>query len=140
MRQRREMRQEVGDRAAGELERGVRRVGVGEAAGPEDIEADEHLDMGHRPELARLDAPENLLRRTVEEVVVILDEMAPWFLGAPNQRLQLLEGGRRRLFHDDVGPGVERVQRRAEVGGRRRGDVDDVGPRLLQHDPMVGEP
>ena len=62
VRQRRQVRQEVGDGAAGEGERGVRRVGVGEAARAEDIEADQHLDMGHCPELAGLDASQNLLR------------------------------------------------------------------------------
>src|SRR6185437_6155578 len=114
------------NRPARETERGMRRVGVGEAAGPEDVEADERLDMGHGPELARLDPPQNLLWRGVEEVVVVLDETAPRLFRPLDQRLQLLEGGRSRLLHDDVRPGVERVERRAEMGGGRRGDVDDV--------------
>ena len=96
--------------------------------------------MCYRPELAGLDASQNLLRGTVEDVVVVLDEMAARLLGAPDQGLQLLEGGSGRLLDDDVGASVERVHSWREVGGRGRGDVDYVGPGFLQHDPMVGEP
>ena len=92
VRQRRQMRQEVGDGAAGQGERGVRRVGIGEAVRAKDVEADEHLDVCHRPEFAGLDASQDLLRGTVEEVVVVLDEMAAGLLRAPDQRIQLLEG------------------------------------------------
>ena len=74
----------------------------------EDVEADEHLDVRHRAELAGLDASQDLLGRAVEDVVVVLDEMAAGLLGAPDQRLQLLEGRGGRLLHDDVGAGVER--------------------------------
>ncbi len=140
VRQRRQMGQEVGDGAAGQGERRVRRVGIGEAARAEDVEADEHLDMRHRPELAGLDASQNLLRGMVEDVVVVLDEMATGLLGAPDQRLQFLEGRGGRLLDDDVGAGVERVHGQPEVGGRGRGDVDHVGSGLLQHGPVVGEP
>ena len=87
----------------------MRRVGVGEAARAKDIEADEHLDVCHRPEFAGLDSSKNLLRGMVEDVVVVLDEMATGLLGAPDQRLQLLEGGSGRLLDDDVGASVERV-------------------------------
>ena len=140
VRQRRQVGQEVGDGAAGQGERGVRRVGIGEAARAEDVEADEHLDVCHRPEFAGLDAPQDLLRGMVEEVVVVLDEMAAGLLGAPDQRLQLLEGRGGRLLDDDVGAGGERVHGKPEVGGRGRGDVDYVGSGLLQHGPVVGEP
>ena len=122
------------------VERGVRRVGVGEAAGAKDIEADEHLDVCHRPELTGLDSSKNLLRGMVEDVVVVLDEMATSLLGAPDQRIQLLEGGSGRLLDDDVGASVERVHGYPEVGGRGRGDVDYVGSGLLKHRPMVSEP
>ena len=118
----------------------MRRVGIGEAARAKDIEANEHLDVRHRPELAGLDASQNLLRGMVEDVVVVLDEMATGLLGAPDQRLQFLEGGSGRLLDDDVGASVERVHGQPEVGGRGRGDVDYVGSGLLQHGPVVGEP
>ena len=116
------------------------RVGIREAARTEDVEADQHLDMRHRSELAGLDVSQDLLGRVVEEVVVVLDEVTANLLGAPGQRLQLLEGRGRRLLHDDVGAGIERVHRQPEVGGRRRGHVHHVGPRLLQHRAVVGEP
>ena len=138
--QRRQVGQEVGDGAAGQGERRVGRVGIGEAARTEDVEANEHLDVRHRPEFAGLDAPQDLLRGMVEEVVVVFDEMAAGLLGAPDQRLQLVEGRGGRLLDDDVGASVERVQGEPEMGGRWRGDVDHVGPDLFQHGPMVGEP
>ena len=75
MRQRRQMRQEIGDGPAGQGERGVGRVGIGEAARAKDVEADEHLDVRHRPELAGLDASQDLLGRVVEEVIVVLDDV-----------------------------------------------------------------
>ena len=46
---------------------------VGMAARGEDIEANEHLDVRYRPELARLDALKDLTRGMVEDVVVVLD-------------------------------------------------------------------
>ena len=54
----------------------MRRVWVGETGRAEDIEADQHLYMCYRPELAGLDASQDLLRSMVEYVIVILDEMA----------------------------------------------------------------
>ena len=124
------MRQEVGDGAAGQGERGVRRVRIGEAARAEDVEANKHLDVCHRPEFAGLDAPQDLLRGMVEQVVVVLDEVAAGILGAADQRLQFLEGRGGRLLDDHMGAGVERVQSQPEMRGRRRGDVDDVGSDL----------
>ena len=134
------MRQEVGNGAAGQGKRGMRRVGIGKAAWAEDVEADEYLDVYYCPELADLDPPENLLRSLVEEVIVVLDEMAAGLPGALDQRLQFLDGGGGRLLYDHVGACVERVDGRPEVGGRGRGDVDHVGSDLLQHGPVVGEP
>ena len=66
--------------------------------------------------------------------------MAAGLLGAPDQRLQLLEGRGGRLLYDDVGAGVERVHGKPEMGGRGRGNVDHVGSGLLQHGPVIGEP
>ena len=119
---------------------GCGELGSAKPLGAEDVEADKHLDVCHRPELAGLDASQNLLRGMVEDVVVVLDEMATGLLGAPDQRLQFLEGRGGRLLDDDVGAGVERVHSQPEVGGRGRGDVDHVGSDLLQHGPVVGEP
>jgi hypothetical protein len=51
--------------------------------------------MRHRPELTGLDASQDLLGGQL--------------LGAPGQRLQLLEGRGGRLLHDDVGAGVKRA-------------------------------
>ena len=74
--------------------------------------------MCHCPEFAGLDSSKNLLRGMVENVVVILKEMAASLLGAPDQRLQLLEGGSGRLLDDDVGASIERVYGWPEMGGR----------------------
>ncbi len=92
------------------------------------------------PNSPELDASQDFLRGLVEDVVVILDEMATRLLGASDQRLQFLEGGSGRLLDDDMGASVERVHSQPEVRGRRRGDVDDVRSGLLQHGPVVGEP
>src|ERR1700761_3624729 len=104
----------------------MRRVGIGEAARAEDVEADEYLNVYYCSELAGLDPLQNLLRGLVEEVIVVLDEMAASLPGALDQRLEFLEGRGGRLFDDHVGASVERVHNRPEMGGRRRGDVDHV--------------
>src|SRR5208282_4012334 len=87
-----------------------------------------------------LDSSQNLLRSTVENVVVVLNEKAIRRPGAPHQRLQFLESGTGRLLDDDMGASVERVHSWSEVRGRGRGHVDYVGSGLIQHRSMVGEP
>ena len=119
---------------------GCGELGSAKPLRPEDVEADEHLDMRHRAELAGLDAPQDLLRGVIKDVVVVLDEVAANLLRPPDQCLQLFEGRCGGLLHDDVGAGVKRIHGQPEVGGRGRGDVDHVGPDLLQHGPVVGEP
>jgi hypothetical protein len=140
VRQRREVGQEVGDGAPGQSERRVRRVGIGEALRPEDVEADEHLDMRHRAELAGLDAPQDLLRAIIKDVVVVLNEVAANLLRPPDQCLQLFKGRCGGFLRDDVGAGIKRVHGEPEVGRRGCSDVDHVGPDLLQHGAVVGEP
>ena len=140
MRERRQVGQEVGDGAAGESKRWVRRVGIGETARAKDVETNEYLDMRHVTELAGPNASQDLLGAVVENVIVVLDEMAADLSGATDQRLQFLKGRGDRLLHDDVGASIERVHGEPEVRGRRGGDVDHVGSSLLQHGPVVGEP
>src|SRR5690242_15667725 len=102
----------------------MRRVGIGEATRAEDVEADEHLDVYHCPEIAGLDASQNLLRSLVEGVVIVLNEVAAGLLGAPDQRLQFLESGGGRFLDDDMGASVERVHSQPEMRSRGCGDVD----------------
>ena len=59
------VRQEVGNGTAGQCERGMRRIGIGEARRTEDVEANDNFDVRHRPEFAGLDAPQSLLRGMV---------------------------------------------------------------------------
>ena len=116
-------------------------VGVGERRPlAEDVQADEDLDVRHLAELARVDQPEDLAGRAVVEVVVILDQRPPPASGVADQAVELVEGDRRRLLQDDVGPGVERGHGQRVVRGRRGGDVDHVGPDRLEHRPVVGVP
>ena len=53
----------------------MRRVGISEAARAEDVEADEHLDVRHGPELAGPNASQDFLRGMVEQVIVVLDQV-----------------------------------------------------------------
>src|SRR4051794_29559148 len=115
----------------------MRRVWVGEAGRPENIEANEHFNVCYRPELTELDAPQNLLRGMVEDVVIVLDEMAAGLPGALGQYLQLLEGRGDRLFNNHMSASAERVHRQPKMGGRGRGDVNHIGPGLLQHGPVI---
>ncbi len=140
MGERRQVGQEVCDRAAGESQRGVRRVRISEAVRTQDIEANEHLDMRHRSELAGLDAPQDFLGGAIEDVVVVFNQVAAGLLGALSQSLKLVEGRGRRLLNDHMGAGVEGVHRQPKVGGRGSRDMDDIGPDLLQHGQVAGEP
>src|SRR6185369_14099222 len=56
VRQRCQVREEVGDGATGQCERRVRRIGIGESIWSENVETNEHLDVCHCSELARADA------------------------------------------------------------------------------------
>src|SRR3954471_4733188 len=109
----------------------MRRVGGGEAVRPKDVEADEHFNMYHRPELAEFDAPQNLLWGTIEDIVIVLDEMAAGLPGALGQHLKLLKGRSDRLFDNHMSAGAERVHRQPKVRGWGRGDVNHIGPGLL---------
>ena len=140
VRQRGEVRQEIGNRAALEREDRMRDVGVGESVRAENVEAEHRLDVDHRSEFPRVDAPADLTRRVVEQVVVVLDQRAPEFPGAAGQHVQFFQRGRGRLLHDHVGAGLQRIEREMEVRSRRRGDVNNVRSDLTQHDAMVGKP
>jgi hypothetical protein len=118
----------------------MRSVGVGEAGRPEDVQAEADLDVHHGPQLAGLDAAEHLLRRPVEEVVVVLDQRQARLLRAARELLQLGESGGGRLLEDDVRPGLEGVHGQAEVGAGRGGDVHHRRTDLGQHRPVIGEP
>ncbi len=85
------------------------RVGIRETTRPKDVETDEHLDVCHRSKLAGLDASQDLLRRLVKEVVVVLDKVTVGLLSTQGQGLQLFERRRGRLLHDDVSAGLERT-------------------------------
>ena len=82
------MRQEIRDGTAGKIEGRVRRVGIGKAARSKNVEADQDFDMRHLAELAAIDQLEDALRRLIEHVIVVFDEMPA---ALPRLLLELLE-------------------------------------------------
>ena len=92
--------------------------------------------MRHLAELARVDqARGSSGSRRCRGSCSPRPATGPVARGVPDQVVELLEGGGRRLLQDDVGPGVERVHRQGIVRGRRGGDVDHVGPDLRRASP-----
>src|SRR3954469_20536917 len=98
MGERSKMRQEIGNRAAREVEGGMRRIRVGETAGAENVEADQDLDVRDPAELAGIDQLEGSLRCFVEDVIVVLDEVAAALTGLLTQHFQFFQGRGGRLL------------------------------------------
>ena len=82
--QRRQMRQEIRNRATRHRQTGMRCIPiVKHAALPQNIQADQHFHMCHFTKFAGLDKPLNPPHGHIEKIVVILDQRRPFSLARP---------------------------------------------------------
>ncbi len=109
----------------------MRRVGIGEAVGSENVQTYEDVDVSDCAELTGLDEIEDLLRSGIIQIIVVFDDVEPSLARVAEQGFQFIECASRRLFEDDVSAGIERVHRERKVRRWRRRNVDGVGANLL---------
>ena len=74
----------------------------------------------------------------IEAVLETEGKLAAVGLRGGDHRVGVLGGQGQRLFADDMGPGVQAVDRDARVIAGFGRDGDDVGMYLIQHQSVIG--
>jgi hypothetical protein len=133
------MTQEIRNGSARHPERWMGRANVTESAPYfENVHAQEHFDVRHFAKIARRDQLSDFSCRTIEDVVMILDQDHASFRCPMSQRLHVRVLQRCWLLDNDVCPGAESGHRQREMRSGRRRDVDDIRPRFVKHDTAIG--
>src|SRR5262249_50245868 len=133
--------QEIGDGTTRHAQREVGSIRIAERASrAENVETDEHLDVGDRAEFARRDQGKNFMGGLIEDVVVILDQDEILLYGVVDQGFKLGPGYRRRFLHDHMSASIECRRRQREMRYGRCSDMNDIRSEFVEHAMMVRVP